>query len=107
MGFAAFPGFALRVDILERIAARIRAQARLAATFEIPPAWPPRPGSGGTSWPSWWRRWASGPRRGSRCRVLQPGADRAATAISPCGGAAAAGPGGSPFAVLARLRAAP
>ena len=38
LGYADFGTFALRVDILERIAARIRAEARAGATFEISPA---------------------------------------------------------------------
>ncbi|MGD9507710.1 MAG: helicase-related protein [Geminicoccaceae bacterium] len=37
VGFALFDGFAVRVDILERIAAQIRARAREAATFDVPP----------------------------------------------------------------------
>ena len=37
IGFAVFDGFAVRVDILERIAAQIRARARAAATFDVPP----------------------------------------------------------------------
>ena len=37
VGFAPFDGFAVRVDILERIAAQIRARAREAATFDVPP----------------------------------------------------------------------
>ena len=38
LGYADFGTFALRVDILERIAARISAEARAGATFEISPA---------------------------------------------------------------------
>ena len=38
IGFATFDGFAVRVDILERIAARVRDMARQSATFEVPPA---------------------------------------------------------------------
>ncbi|HEX6015253.1 MAG TPA: helicase-related protein [Geminicoccaceae bacterium] len=38
VGFAGFGGFALRVDILERVAARVRAEARRAARFAAPPA---------------------------------------------------------------------
>ncbi|MFO1075412.1 MAG: helicase-related protein [Geminicoccaceae bacterium] len=37
IGFAPFDGFALRVDVLERLAARVRALARLAPTFTLPP----------------------------------------------------------------------
>jgi ATP-dependent RNA helicase SUPV3L1/SUV3 len=36
VGFASFGGFALRVDILERLAARIRAAAREAPVFAVP-----------------------------------------------------------------------
>ncbi len=38
IGFAACDGFAVRVDILERIAARLRACARASATFDVPAA---------------------------------------------------------------------
>lgn len=37
MGFAPFAGFALRVDVLERLAARLRGLARLAPSFVPPP----------------------------------------------------------------------
>jgi ATP-dependent RNA helicase SUPV3L1/SUV3 len=37
MGFAVFDGFAVRVDILERIAAQLRARARGGAVFSLPP----------------------------------------------------------------------
>lgn len=37
MGFAGFEGFALRVDVLERLAAGVRALARAASTFALPP----------------------------------------------------------------------
>jgi ATP-dependent RNA helicase SUPV3L1/SUV3 len=36
IGFAGFDGFALRVDILERLAARVRAMARGSSTFVLP-----------------------------------------------------------------------
>ena len=38
IGFAAFDGFALRVDMLERVAAAVRARARDAASFSVPAA---------------------------------------------------------------------
>ena len=37
VGFAVFDGFAVRVDILERIAAQVRARARGSASFSVPP----------------------------------------------------------------------
>jgi ATP-dependent RNA helicase SUPV3L1/SUV3 len=37
MGFAVFDGFAVRVDILERLAAQVRARARDGASFSVPP----------------------------------------------------------------------
>ena len=37
LGFALFDGFAVRVDILERIAAQIRARARDSVSFSVPP----------------------------------------------------------------------
>lgn len=36
IGFATFDGFAVRVDILERIAAQLRACARASAIFDVP-----------------------------------------------------------------------
>jgi ATP-dependent RNA helicase SUPV3L1/SUV3 len=106
LGFAGFPGFALRVDILERIAARIRAQARLAATFEIPPALAAEAGLGRDELAVLVE--ALGFRPAPEAGVTS--FSRAPTARrrdKPVRRAAAAGPGGSPFAVLARLRAAP
>ena len=38
VGFAVFDGFAVRLDILERLAAQIRARARDGASFSVPPA---------------------------------------------------------------------
>ncbi len=38
LGFAVFDGFAVRIDILERIAAQVRARARGGASFSVPPA---------------------------------------------------------------------
>lgn len=106
VGFAGFPGFALRVDILERIAARIRAEARSACTFELAPTLAAEAGLA----------------RGELAIVVEalgfrPAADSGVAAFtrpparrreretprrSP-----AAGPAASPFAVLARLRVAP
>jgi hypothetical protein len=37
LGFAVFDGFAVRLDIFERIAAQVRARARSGASFSVPP----------------------------------------------------------------------
>ena len=106
LGFAAFDGFALRVDILERIAARIRAQARTAATFDVPPALAAEAGLARNELsvvvetlgfrPSGDAGVASFTRPATRRR------EREQPRRAP-----SAGPAGSPFAVLARLRVAP
>ena len=107
VGFAVFDGFAVRVDMLERIAAQVRARARDSESFSVPPTMAAeagltrrelavlvealgfRPGTEEAgviaySRPASRRRDGTAPRR-----------------------AASAGPAHSPFAVLAGLRPGP
>ena len=74
LGFAEFPGFALRVDILERIAARIRAQARSSATFDVPPALAAEAGLGRDELAVLVEALGFRPAPGAGHRVLQPDA---------------------------------
>jgi hypothetical protein len=111
VGFAGFGGFALRVDILERVAARVRAEARRGPTFTVPPALAAEAGlsrdelaalvaalgfapvpdgaEGGTAE---YTRPARAQRRRQGDRTPRPATPPSA---------------GSPFAVLARLKVAP
>jgi ATP-dependent RNA helicase SUPV3L1/SUV3 len=107
VGFAAFDGFAVRVDILERIAAQIRARARDSEPFSVPPTMAADAGL---------------TRRELAVLVealgFRPGAEEAGviaytrppTRRREAGGARrapSAGTAQSPFAVLAGLRPAP
>ena len=74
----------------------------------VPPAhWPPRPDSAATSWRFWWKRWAFDRHRGAGTAAFSRTPPRAAATRQPERRPAVAGPGGSPFAVLAGLRLAP
>ena len=107
VGFAVFDGFAVRVDILERISAQVRARARGSVSFSVPPTMAAEAGltraelaalvealgfrpeaaeAGGVAYT-----------RPAARRRDSPGARRAISA----------GPVGSPFAVLAGLLPAP
>lgn len=106
LGYADFGAFALRVDILERIAARIRVEARAGATFEIAPTLAAEAGLA----------------RGELGLLMEALGFLPATEVGPAAFTRptatrrrqparrppTAGPAaGSPFAVLARLRMAP
>jgi ATP-dependent RNA helicase SUPV3L1/SUV3 len=113
VGYAAFADFAIRVDILERLAAQLRALARLASPFVVPGTlaaeagltrselavlvealgFRPVPEAGESAY--------ARPQRPVRRPRRDPSVhDKQRRAV--------AGPtGGSPFAVLARLKVAP
>ena len=107
MGFAVFDGFAVRVDILERIAARIRAEARASASFSVPPTLAAEAGLTRAELAKLVEALGFRPdleeagviayKRPAKPRREAPGARRAPSA----------GPAHSPFAVLAGLRTAP
>jgi ATP-dependent RNA helicase SUPV3L1/SUV3 len=107
VGFAGFGGFALRVDILERVAARVRAEARRAPTFAVPPALAAEAGLSRDELSALVAALGFAPARGGGPAEFTrpPQGQRRSRGDRP-GRPAPAGTG-SPFAVLARLRAAP
>ena len=107
LGFAVFDGFAVRIDILERIAAQVRARARGGASFSVPPTMAAEAGltraelghiGRGPGLP------AGG--SGGRGR-LQPASRPAPRWQGGTAYAQLSDSTGSPFAVLAGLRLAP
>ena len=107
VGFAVFDGFAVRVDILERIAAQVRARARDSVSFSVPPTMAAEAGMTRAELATLVEALGFRPEaveagvvaytRPAARRRDTPGARRAT----------GAGPSGSPFAVLAGLRLAP
>ena len=107
IGFAPFDGFAVRVDILERIAAAIRARARAAATFDVPPTLAAEAGLtrgelGSLVAALGFRAAGDEPGQSAYTKPAKPRRDRQAPRRQP-----SSGPSHSPFAVLAGLRPAP
>ena len=107
IGFAPFEGFAVRVDILERIAAEIRARARAAATFDVPPTLAAEAGLtrgelGSLVAALGFRAAGEESGQSAYTRPAKPRRDRQAPRRQP-----SSGPSHSPFAVLAGLRPAP
>jgi hypothetical protein len=107
IGFAPFDGFAVRVDILERIAAQIRTRAREAATFEVPPALAAEAGLtrselGELMMALGFQAVAAEAGQSAYTRPTKPRRERTGGRRPPN-----TGPSHSPFAVLASLRVAP
>ena len=107
VGFASFDGFAVRVDILERIAAQVRARAREAATFDVPPALAAEAGLtraelAGLVTALGFRPAADETGQSAYTRPARSWRERKGGRRAPN-----AGPTHSPFAVLAGLRLAP
>jgi hypothetical protein len=111
IGFAGFPGFALRVDILERLAARVRAAARLSPTFVLPATLAAEAGLNRAELVAIVEAlgYRPAPEAGEATftRPAQPRQRRAREEPRDKRRRASAGPGASPFAVLAQLKVAP
>lgn len=107
VGFAAFTGFAVRVDILERLAARIRAHARDSATFEVPPTLAAEAGLTRPELASLVEALGFRPAsaKSGAAAFTRPASRRGERAAARRGSHTA--PANSPFAVLAGLRLAP
>jgi ATP-dependent RNA helicase SUPV3L1/SUV3 len=115
-GFASLPGFALRVDVLERLAASVRALSRVASPFKVPPELASGAGLGRAELATLVEALgfrpvvtAEGeaafarpsPRRGGPERRPSPAERKRRAAAGPAVASS------SPFAVLAGLKAAP
>jgi ATP-dependent RNA helicase SUPV3L1/SUV3 len=107
VGFAAFTGFAVRVDILERLAARIRAHARDSVTFEVPPTLAAEAGLTRPELASLVEALGFRPAsaESGAAAFTRPASRRGERAAARRGSHTA--PANSPFAVLAGLRLAP
>ena len=107
VGFAVFDGFAVRVDILERIAAQVRARARGSVSFSVPPTMAAEAGLTRAELAALVEALGFRPEAAEAGVVAytRPAARRRDTPGTRR--ATSAGPVGSPFAVLAGLRPAP